>query len=65
MNRVHDLSCSMVDNNTVCDSGIDNKNRIILTEADEMVDDCRYVDMSFRESDGMVVEEMCDLISGD
>lgn len=43
-------------------SGIENVNRIFLSEAKETVDDSKIMGMSYREMDIVVIEDMCDLI---
>lgn len=39
-------------------------NRIILNEANEIMRYCKILGISFRKSDGKVVEEICDVIEG-
>lgn len=47
------------------DSRIANKNKIILNESNEIVNDCKILSISFRKSNDEVIDAACDMIKED
>lgn len=62
VNNVHGAACSWLDNDSVHDSGIENQNMIIRTEANDTMSDCKVSCMTFNELDNVVVEEVSSMI---
>lgn len=58
------FSCALSDNDSVHDLGIENQNRIIMSKAKEIVVDCKTLGLSFKKSEDVVLEKICDLIKG-
>lgn len=57
MNQVHGFANSISGEDSVCDSSIANMNKIILNEANEIVNDYNILDISFREADDNFLKE--------
>lgn len=55
VNQVNGFPCPVSENNLMCNAGIENMNRILMSKGKDTLDDSKTVDMSFRETDGVVI----------
>lgn len=65
MNFVHSILEAVSGDDSFHDSGIENIYRLILNEANEVVNDCIHLGLVFRESDEFVANRVCDIIRED
>lgn len=65
MNYVYNFTGSASGDDSVHDLRIMNRNRFILSKANEIVNDYKILGLSFGESDSKVIRIVCDMIKND